>query len=362
MCGVKIWEQAETCPHCGFTIGNGLSIVASRQVPKKIPWEKLSDSPFGTIVPFSPVQVNNLNTLFRNGEYLEKIAPSFYETLKAASPHTVKVAELKPDIQRLVDEGKLKFVIDKHGEILPSVSDGQHSRAFVRLKDLQLTPDLAPAIINLQAQASMNQIISELQELENGIHGLRQELQYDRLAKAESAWQQLQQASQISDSRLKEAKLLQITQSATDAKCLLMKAFEEKKHSFFDSRKNQNAIQKAFDVNAQKHGAENSAELLTSLLIIIKSVQVEVVAYVLLGEQNAALTSFSQLRDFISDNALDDPNTLLFLNSYSETDYQGIIDYFSGVNKKISQLPEHIENAQPLLDAFRGEKDESQDE
>lgn len=361
MCGVKIWEQAETCPHCGFTIGNGLSIIASRQVPKKIPWEKLSDSPFGTIIPFNPVQVNNLNTLFRNAEYLEKIAPSFYEALKSANPHTVKIAELKPDIQQLVDEGKLKFIIDKHGEILPSVTDGKHSRAYVRLKDLQLTPDLGPTIVNLQAQASINQVLVELRDLEKGIHSLRQELQYDRLAKAESAWQQLQQASQISDARLKAEKLLQITGFATDAKCLLMESFEAKKR-FFDSRQNQNRVRKTFDVEAQKHGAENSAELLTSLLIIIKSVQIEVVSYVLLGEQNAALTSFSQFRDFISHNALDDPNTLLFLNSYSGTDYQGIIDYFSGVNKKISQLPEHIENAQPLLDAFRGQEGENQDE
>ena len=253
------------------------------------------------------------------------------------------------------------FRIDKHGEILPSVYDGKRSRAFVRLKDLKLTTDLGPAIVNLQMQASINQVLSELRELEQGIYCLRQELQYDRLAKAESAWQQLQQASRISDAELRREKLLQITSSATDARCLLMEAFKGKKH-FFDSRRNQNMLQKVIDVEAQKHGAENSEELLTSLLIIVKSVQVEALSYVLLGEQDAASVSLSQFRQFISDNALDNPDTLLSINSHSATDYQGIIDYFSDVRKKISQLPEHMENTQPLLDAFKGEEEENQNE
>ena len=358
-CGAKIYEQAETCPYCGFTSKDGLSIILNRPV-SEIHWE-LSDSPFGMVIPFSPVQINNLNTLFRNSEYLEKIAPTLHEALKSATPETVKVAKLKPDIQRLVDEGIYKFYIDKNGDLLPSVSNGKHAVAQVRLKDLKLTPDLEPAIINLQAQVSMNQILSEIRDLEKGIDNLRQELQYDRLAKAESVWQQLQQASQIRDTRLQKEKLLQITNSATDAKCLLMNSFKSKK-LFFDSRKNQKAVKKFVDSEARKKGSENSNELLTSLLIIIKSVQVEAISYFLLDEQRAALASLSQFREFISDNSLDDSDTLLFINSYSGTDNQAIIDYFSNVYKKILELPENIENSFPLLDTFKEGEDKNRDE
>ena len=121
-------------------------------------------------------------------------------------------------------------------------------------------------------------------------------------------------------------------------------------------------MQKFWDEKVQKNGAKNSVELLTSLLIIIKSVQVETFSYCLLGQQNAASQCLSQFRQFISNNALDAPNTLLFLNSYSDTDNQGIIDYFSNIRKKISELPEFIENTQPLLDAFSGDTEEKQDE
>ena len=59
-------------------------------------------------------------------------------------PKTIKVAEVNPEIQRLIDEGVYKFLTDKTGEILPTIFGEKNIVAQVRLKDLLLTPDLGP--------------------------------------------------------------------------------------------------------------------------------------------------------------------------------------------------------------------------
>ena len=93
-------------------------------------------------------------------------------------------------------------------------------------------------------------MINEIHDVQRGIANLHSELQDDKLALAESAWQQLQQAAQISNSRVREEKLLSILSSATDAKCILFRAFESEKR-FFDERKDKDWFSKLIDKEAQ---------------------------------------------------------------------------------------------------------------
>jgi hypothetical protein len=173
---------------------------------------------------------------------------------------------------------------------------------------------------------------------------------------AESAWQQLQQAAQISDSRVREEKLLGILSTATDAKCILFRAFASEKR-FFDERKDKSWFAKLIDEEAQNHGDEHSAEIFNSLLAITKTVQVEITVYCLLGEQNAARLSMKQFSDFISANSLDDRDTLLTLNSFGSTDQKSLIDHFTEIQQKISALPLSIEGTQPLIVSLPAEKE-----
>lgn len=199
-------------------------------------------------------------------------------------------------------------------------------------------------------------MISEIHDVQKGIANLHSELQDDRLALAESAWQQLQQAAQISDTRVREAKLLDILSSATDAKCVLFRAFESEK-KFFEERKDKGWFSKLVDKEAQNHGDEKSAEIFTSLLAITKTVQVETTVYCLLGEQNAARLSMMQFSDFITVNSLDDRDTLLALDSFANSSNKSIIDHFTDIQQKIAALPLDIKETQPLLDAVPSKKD-----
>jgi hypothetical protein len=325
-------------------------MVARKNPLKRIEWDNTSlAAEFDQVFPISPIQETNLNIIFGKVDNLSRVAPALFEFAKSLVPKTIKIAEVNPTVQKLLDEGAIRFITDKSGEILPTLYDKKGAFAQVRLKDLKVTPDLGHSIVDLQTQIALAQIISEIHEVQRGIANLHAELQDDRLALAESAWQQLQQAALISDARVREEKLLGILGSATDAKCLLFRAFENEKR-FFDERRDKNDFQKFFDGDAQKYGAEKSVEIFNTLFAATKTVQVETTVYCLLGEQNAARLSMKQFSDFISSNELDDRDTLLALNSYSSFDQKSLIKNFTDIQKKVAALPLDIEETRPLLD------------
>lgn len=332
-------------------------MIACNKPLSSIKWENSSlVTEFDQVFPISMIQNNNLNIIFGRAENLSRVAPAFFQTIMSMLPKTIKVAEVNPAIQKLIDEGVYRYLIDKKGEILPSIFGGDSIVSQVRLKDLELTPDLGGSIVDLQTQIALAQVINEIHDVQRGIANLHNELQDDRLALADSAWQQLQQVTKISDSRVREEKLLSILSSATDAKCILFRAFASEKR-FFDERKDKGWFSKVIDKEAQDHGDEHSAEIFTSLLAITKTVQVETTVYCLLGEQNAARISLIQFSDFISTNSLDDRETLLTLNSFSDSDQKSLIDNFTEIQQKIAALPLVIEGTQPLIDTLPAKKE-----
>lgn len=311
---------------------------------------------FGQVFPISTIQYNNLGIIFGRAENLSRVAPAFFDAVKAAFPVTVRVAETNPAIQKLIESGVYRFIADKNGEILPSIYGENGIIAQVRLRDITLTSDLGHSITDLQTQIALVQVISEIRDVQRAIASLHSELQNDRLALAESAWQQLQQVVQISDARVREEKLLSILNCATDAKCILFRAFASEKR-FFEERMEKNVFLKLIDREAQEHGNEKSVEIFTCLLAITKTVQVETTVYCLLGEQKAARLCMQQFSDFINANSLADRDTLLMLDSFSSKSQKSIIDGFMSVQKSIAALPLDITETQPLLNAAPQKKE-----
>ena len=237
-CGTKASDKASVCPFCGFRSSTkNLPMIASKKPLKRIQWESSSlASEFDQVFPISTIQNNNLNIIFGRAENLSRIAPAFFQAIMSMLPKTIKVAEINPAIQRLIDKGVYKFLTDKNGEILPSIFGDKEIVAQVRLKDIKLTPDLGRSIVDLQTQIALAQVISEIHDVQRGIANLHSELQDDKLALAVSAWQQLQQAAQISNSRVREEKLLGILSSATEAKCILFERLRVKSVSSMSGR------------------------------------------------------------------------------------------------------------------------------
>lgn len=348
-CGTRVSDKAASCPFCGYRSSLENLPMESSPVPiANIPWDEDSLAEgFGQIFPMNDIQKKNLNVMFGNADNLAKVAPSLFQALKAMLPQKVLVAKTTKEIQSLLNNGTLKFMVDKAGQILPSIRGKEGIVAQIRLDELTLTPDLGAALIDLQVQLSMAQIVRNIYLIQQDIAHVHQSIQDDRLALAQSVWMQLQQASKMGDGRLREQKLLLISSKATDAKSTLFKAFEKQKY-FFDSREDHSWLKAFFDKEAHEHGDERSRELFNSLLAITIAIQVETTAYCLLGETNAARACLLQFSNFIESNELSDRDTLLKIDSYSESSQAKLINHFTTIRENIATLPAHTDDTQPL--------------
>ena len=67
---------------------------------------------------------------------------------------------------------------------------------------------MTQSIVDVQMQVMMANVMDAIEAVAANVEALRIENQADRIAFAESAWQQLQQAMLIEDSRLREICLL----------------------------------------------------------------------------------------------------------------------------------------------------------
>lgn len=290
-----------------------------------------------------------------------EVAPALFNVLEAMLPDTIVAAKIPGEVQKLLDEGVLRFVTDKNGEILPTIfKDGKMFKQ-VRLEELAVTPELGKAVIDLQQQAALAEILHEVREVHEAVKEVTTSLQNDRLARVDAVLQQLQQVSLISDTRLREAMLLDITAKATEAKYMLMYSFTDGMR-FFKARSGEKGfVEMVMDTKAQKESDERSRVQFQALAALTRAVQVEATAYCLMDEQEAARESLKQFAGFIEDNDLDDRKTLVMLSQFNTANQDELISGFVELQKSITALPSPNGRltALPESDAGNDEKEEA---
>ena len=111
---------------------------------------------------------------------------------------------MTPELRKLMSEGRLRFKVDKQGELMAVLQDGKNViRKQVRLEEIHFTPDVKQAVDSLTMTAYLGQILREIQSLHDSINELHIEIQDDRLALADAARDQFLQAQVIPDSKLR---------------------------------------------------------------------------------------------------------------------------------------------------------------
>lgn len=340
-CGTKISEYADACPHCGFKGNKSTALtVKDKAAIQPASWTDASlAKEFDSALPISPMQKARFDNLFSNAETLMEVAPALFNVLEAMLPDTIVAAKIPGEVQKLLDEGVLKFVTDKNGEILPTIfRDGKMFKQ-VRLEELAVTPELGKAVVDLQQQAALAEILHEVREVHEAVKEVTTSLQNDRLARVDAVLQQLQQVTLISDTRIREAKLLDITAKATEAKYMLMYSFTDGMR-FFEARGGEKGfLEMVMDTKAQKESDKRSRTQFQTLAALTRAVQVEATAYCLMDEQEAARESLRQFAGFIEDNNLDDRNTLVMLSQFNTGSQKQLINGFVELQKSISALP-----------------------
>lgn len=332
-CGSRISEKAITCPRCGFVATEALvpisSLPSAKMPTTLIVPEARVFSDGGTLI--SPEENRHLVDFLANAKMMHRLAPGIYDAIdKMMGLGEVKyVADFSQAAMELMDKGELLFSVEKKtGELLPqlrSVETGRvYEKARIHIEDVPV--DVMPSITALQTQVMMAEIMGRIESVAANVEALRLEAQADRIAAAESAWQQLQQAVHIKDARLRELKMLDIATKATDARCQLEGNFRTNL-----------SIAKGRKGRAKDWGqAANTA--MVDLSIISLSARTEYAAYCLLGEEDAAHAALGQLKDFIRVNKLANRDTLRLINSYSSDNRDHIVRDFHAIAKGINQI------------------------
>lgn len=339
-CGTKISNKATMCPHCGYVSSDctlPISVQDTYEVVPTFSYDIVEWNPSREQANLIAYEDNRtLVEYLGNWQNLQLRLPAIAKVIEAmAKKENILVAKMDSYVKELIEKGVYRFTIDKQGEILPTIRDADGIVKQVRLVEMTLTPELANSLGNLQTHAAMAQILDEIEYVGDAIRGIHIELQNDRIALAESTRDKLLLAAKIQDTKLREVALLNVVNSATEAKRVLMRNFAENL-AFISENSQKNDVQLLIEGKKGRDIPQKAADAFQALVSITNSVQIECQGYALLGEYEASKESLLQFRQFIQDNKLDDRDTLILLNENTPLQKMPVVNEFMKISDKIT--------------------------
>ncbi|NBH70129.1 hypothetical protein D7V89_01025 [Bifidobacterium pseudolongum] len=305
----------------------------------------------------------------KNWKQVQAMLPALAEAvLGMARSEKQWIADIPKYYEQLLKDGQITFRPDKNGQILPHLvgKDGRIVKQ-VRLKEIVSMPELLPNLQHLETQAALAMIMSQLENVQEQIAQIRGELQQDRLAKADAAWDQLNQALKITDGRRREKAVIIAIGTSTEAKHTLMRHFASCLH-LIEGNAGQNEarliIGDIFKGKSNKERGEIEARMAYDDLVgILNCVRVETEGHMAIGDTEAARRSLKEFAEFIETEQLDNRDTLLKIDSRlpSAQKRPEIVDEFDAIAQRTMQLsaltaggsvPKH------LLEAYRPPQDD----
>lgn len=339
-CGAKISNKATMCPHCGYVSSDSSLPISVQDTYEVVPtfsydieeWIPNREQP--NLIAHEDNRA--LVEYFGNWQNIQLRLPAIAKVIRSmADKDKILVAKMDSYVKSLIEKGIYRFTIDKNGEILPTIRDAEGIVKQVRLQEMTLTPELVGSLANLQTHAAMARILDEIEYVGDAIRGIHIELQNDRIALAESAKDKLLFASRIQDTKLREISLLNVVNSATEAKRVLMRNFSENLN-FIAENSQKNDVQLLIEGKKGKDIPQKAADAFQALVSITNAVQIECQGYALLGEYEAAKECLLQFRRFITDNKLDDRDTLILLNENTPAKKMPVVNEFMKIANNIT--------------------------
>ena len=339
-CGSKISDKATRCPHCGFE-----SVDSSRPISEQDKYEIVPIFEYeieewnpnrGDLSVISYEDNKNLIEYFGDWKNIQAKLPDIARVIKSlAKKEHIMVAKMDSYVKDLIDKGIYKFNIDKAGEILPTISDGKGFVKQVRLEDMSFSPSVAQSLSNLSMHAVMAQILDEIEYVGDAIKELHVELQNDRYAMVESSRDKLKQSRMIQDSSIRKIALLEVVNSATDAKRTLMRNFTQNMN-YIESNSKKTIWQ--LIGTSKGDNSQKANDAFQSLVYITNSVQTECEGYAMMGEYEPCRECLIEFKSFIEENKLDQRDTLLLINENLEQEKKNIeiVDGFSDIAERIT--------------------------
>lgn len=305
----------------------------------------------------------------KNWKQVQAMLPALAEAvLGMARSEKQWIADIPKYYEQLLKDGQITFRPDKNGQILPHLvgKDGRIVKQ-VRLKEIVSMPELLPNLQHLETQAALAMIMSQLENVQEQIAQIRGELQQDRLAKADAAWDQLNQALKITDGRRREQAVIIAIGTSTEAKHTLMRHFASCLH-LIEGNAGQNEarliIGDIFKGKSNKERGEIEARMAYDDLVgILNCVRVETEGHMAIGDTEAARRSLKEFAEFIETEQLDNRDTLLKIDSRlpSAQKRPEIVDEFDAIAQRTMQLSALTAGEsvpKQLLEAYRPPQDD----
>ena len=376
-CGTHIASKACMCPYCGYIGDDPRMPIGAQTVYDPAPqlqfeierWDSHKKKIDTERVDLAPEDNMKIWDTLKNWKQVQAMLPALAEAvLGMARSEKQWIADIPKYYEQLLKDGQITFRPDKNGQILPHLvgKDGRIVKQ-VRLKEIVSMPELLPNLQHLETQAALAMIMSQLENVQEQIAQIRGELQQDRLAKADAAWDQLNQALKITDGRRREQAVIIAIGTGTEAKHTLMRHFASCLH-LIEGNADQNEarliIGDIFKGKSNKERGEIEARMAYDDLVgILNCGRVEPEGHMAIGDAEAARRSLKEFAEFIETEQLDNRDTLLKIDSRlpSAQKRPEIVDEFDAIAQRTMQLSALTAGEsvpKQLLEAYRPPQDD----
>ena len=376
-CGTHIASKACMCPYCGYIGDDPRMPIGAQTVYDPAPqlqfeierWDSHKKKMDTERVDLAPEDNMKIWDTLKNWKQVQAMLPALAEAVLAmARSEKQWIADIPKYYEKLLKDGQITFRPDKNGQILPHLvgKDGRIVKQ-VRLKEIVSMPELLPNLQHLETQAALAMIMSQLENVQEQIAQIRGELQQDRLAKADAAWDQLNQALKITDGRRREQAVMIAIGAGTEAKRTLMRHFAGCRaliEGNADQSEWQLILGDLFKGKAKKERGEIEARMAYDDLDgILNCVRVETAGHMAVGDTDAARRSLKEFADFIETEQLDDRDTILKIDSRlpSAQKRPEVVDEFDAIAQRTMQLSALTAGEsvpKQLLEAYRPLQDD----
>ena len=371
-CGARISNKARVCPRCGYIGDNPAIPICEQDSYEIVPFIQYEIKEWNPGKEgLSPLRFEDNRALVEflsDWKKVEVTLPSIAQAIREmAQTEHVLTAKMTPYIRKLIKEGKLKLQLDKQGEIMAVLRSTEKNKwtKQLRLEETELSPNLTQSLNHLTDMAMMSQILNEIENVGESVRRLHVELQEDRIAMAEGAWENLVQAQRIQDAELRRIATLSAVQSATDAKKVLMRGFERSLR-FIVENSGKSELKLLVETGKTRDMNSMAEDAFQDLIALTNVVRAECEGYTMLGEYKPAAKSLESFGEFIQRNRLDDQDTLLLLNGALKKKQDVTVVEFASVVKGIEEfrIVKRIGQSKPkLLDnKTKAEEDSANDE
>ena len=376
-CGTHIASKACMCPYCGYIGDDPRMPIGAQTVYDPAPqlqfeierWDSHKKKMDTERVDLAPEDNMKIWDTLKNWKQVQAMLPALAEAVLAmARSEKQWIADIPKYYEKLLKDGQITFRPDKNGQILPHLvgKDGRIVKQ-VRLKEIVSMPELLPNLQHLETQAALAMIMSQLENVQEQIAQIRGELQQDRLAKADAAWDQLNQALKITDGRRREQAVMIAIGAGTEAKRTLMRHFAGCRaliEGNADQSEWQLILGDLFKGKAKKERGEIEARMAYDDLDgILNCVRVDTAGHMAVGDTDAARRSLKEFADFIETEQLDDRDTILKIDSRlpSAQKRPEVVDEFDAIAQRTMQLSALTAGEsvpKQLLEAYRPLQDD----